>query len=75
MQHHTDEMESEGIPPEEVAAAVLHALTSPKPRARYICGTKAVVLHVLSRLLPDKWFDPLIAKAIKDAAKKKTSSA
>lgn len=42
-----------GIPPAKVAAAVHHALTSTRPKHRYLVGTDAKIVGVVSRL-PDR---------------------
>jgi hypothetical protein len=46
-----------GTPPEVVAAAVVHALTSPRPRIRYPAGAPARRMLLLRRLLPDRALD------------------
>ncbi len=43
-----------GVPPEEVAKAVEHALFAPRPRTRYLVGTDAKIQSALVRLLPDR---------------------
>jgi len=50
-----------GIPPEHVAKAVIHALTSSRPRTRYLIGRDAH-LRVLFNHLPDRWQDWIIIK-------------
>ncbi len=51
---------AKGAPPSKVADAVEHALTSAKPKARYLVGTDAKMSgHVITRL-PDKLRDPLV---------------
>ena len=61
----TRESEADGIPASDVAALVLEALTSPRPRARYMVGKGAPVVQVMRRLLPDWMFDPLIVNYYK----------
>jgi hypothetical protein len=46
-----------------VADAVLHALTSDKPRTRYPAGEGAKRILLLRRILPDRRFDKVILKA------------
>ena len=41
---------------------VIHALESPKPKARYLVTLPAHVLARLTRWLPDRWFDRLILR-------------
>jgi NAD(P)-dependent dehydrogenase (short-subunit alcohol dehydrogenase family) len=52
-----------GSPPEVVARAVVHALTSRRPRVRYPAGAGARRLLTLHRLLPDLWMDRIIGRA------------
>jgi NAD(P)-dependent dehydrogenase (short-subunit alcohol dehydrogenase family) len=48
-----DEGREKGVPPDKVADAVEHALTAPKPKARYLVGPDAKLSgHVVTRL-PD----------------------
>lgn len=49
-----DTQERTGVPPERVAAAVERALTSPRPRYRYVVGNDARAAGILDRLLPDR---------------------
>lgn len=51
-----------GIAPEVVAEAVVHALTSPKPRTRYLVGTDAKIQARLRATLPDRAFERVISK-------------
>jgi NAD(P)-dependent dehydrogenase (short-subunit alcohol dehydrogenase family) len=52
--------ESRGIPPERVAKAVEHALTSSRPRTRYLVGIDARIQATLRKWLPDRAVDRLI---------------
>lgn len=52
-----------GSGPEVVANAVMHALTSDKPRTRYPVGEGAKRMLLLRRILPDRRFDRIILKA------------
>lgn len=54
-----------GIEPEEVAAAIVAALTAKKPRTRYLVGRDAKLRAVVARLLPDRAFDALVARQLK----------
>jgi NAD(P)-dependent dehydrogenase (short-subunit alcohol dehydrogenase family) len=51
-----------GSPPDVVAAAVAHALTSRRPRTRYPVGAGARRLLTVRRLLSDRWFDRVILR-------------
>ena len=46
-----------GLPPERVARAVAHALTSSRPRTRYPVGLDAWGVSLAARLLPDRVLD------------------
>jgi NAD(P)-dependent dehydrogenase (short-subunit alcohol dehydrogenase family) len=48
--------------PREVARAVRHALFAPEPRARYVLGRDAQIRLFLSRLLPIRVMDALVAR-------------
>jgi NAD(P)-dependent dehydrogenase (short-subunit alcohol dehydrogenase family) len=51
---------SASISPDYVARAVLQALTSPTPRARYVVGMDARLLTLLVRLLPTRVLDYVV---------------
>jgi len=51
------ERETHGSPPEVVARAVQHALTTPRPLPHYPVGRDAHLLRALPRLLPDRVLD------------------
>ena len=55
----------DGLPPEAVAEVVGHAVTARRPRARYVIGREAKVRAVAARLLPDRLFDAIIARALR----------
>jgi NAD(P)-dependent dehydrogenase (short-subunit alcohol dehydrogenase family) len=54
-----------GVPPARVAEAVEQALTSSRPRARYVVGRDAKVMAAIDRLLPDSARDFLVRMATK----------
>jgi len=54
--------EKAGIPPEVVARAVYHALTSNRPRIRYRVGKHAKLLATLPKILPESVMDALRLK-------------
>ena len=51
-----------GIPPEKVARVIEHALTSSRPRSRYLVGIDAKVQARLKPLIPTPVFDRIVAK-------------
>jgi NAD(P)-dependent dehydrogenase (short-subunit alcohol dehydrogenase family) len=53
-------MEKRGVEPGEVTRAVVHALTSPKPKTRYVVGREAKAQAVIRRVLPDRAIDNLV---------------
>lgn len=54
---------AKGSPPEVVARAVEHALTSRKPQTRYAVGAGAKQMLFLRRMLPDRWIDRMLIHA------------
>ena len=48
--------------PEAVVAKLVHALESPRPRARYRIGIMTKGANVLKRVLPDRLLDLLVAR-------------
>lgn len=53
-----------GLPPSAVAEAVAHALTAKRPRTRYLIGRDAKARVAISRLIPDRAFDALVARSL-----------
>jgi len=53
-----------GIPAEKVASAIQHSLTARRPRTRYLVGADARGQALLSRLLPDRVMDRIVARAM-----------
>jgi NAD(P)-dependent dehydrogenase (short-subunit alcohol dehydrogenase family) len=51
-----------GVPPEQVAEVIEHALIAPKPKTRYLVGREAKIQARLGKVLPDRVFDRLIAR-------------
>ena len=51
-----------GVPPEDVAKAVLHALTADRPKTRYVVGRDAKAQLAMKAVLPDRGLDRLIAR-------------
>lgn len=56
--------ERHGLPPDLVADRIIHALTSARPRPRYLVGRDARVRLVLQSVLPRRWMDRLVWRAI-----------
>jgi NAD(P)-dependent dehydrogenase (short-subunit alcohol dehydrogenase family) len=52
----------EAIPPHEVAEVVAHALTSDKPRTRYLVGPRTRLMALMATVLPDRLFDRLMER-------------
>jgi len=57
--------EAAGIPPDRVARSVEHALTSGRPRTRYIVGFDATVQRLIRDIVPDRMRDRLVASQLK----------
>jgi len=55
----------DAIPAQEVADVVEHALSSDKPKTRYVVGRTGKAMVALERWLPDRAFDRLIARAMR----------
>lgn len=50
------------LPPSAVTDRLIHALESPRPKARYFVTTPARAMAILGRILPTRAFDWLVAK-------------
>jgi NAD(P)-dependent dehydrogenase (short-subunit alcohol dehydrogenase family) len=57
-----EDSDRSGVPALKVAEVVEHALLSTRPRHRYLVGTDAKVVGVLSRLAPDKVKDLVVRR-------------
>jgi hypothetical protein len=55
---------TEGVPPQEVAEAVAHALTADKPKTRYLVGRDAKLRAPVASILPDRTMDAMISRAL-----------
>jgi NAD(P)-dependent dehydrogenase (short-subunit alcohol dehydrogenase family) len=62
--------EQNATPVSLVADAVIHALTSPRPKTRYLVGKDAKVRALLSRFLPDHLQDRILTAVLKLPTKK-----
>lgn len=65
---YSERLARDGLPPEAVAEVVAEALTARRPRTRYVIGREAKAQAVLARLLPDRAFDAMIARALRSAS-------
>ena len=54
-----------GLPPSVVAEVIGEAMTANRPRTRYLVGREAKLRARLARVLPDRAFDALIARALR----------
>jgi NAD(P)-dependent dehydrogenase (short-subunit alcohol dehydrogenase family) len=61
----TERLAREGLPPEAVAEVVGKAVTTRRPRARYVVGRQAQIQAVAARLLPDRAFDALLGRYLR----------
>lgn len=53
----------DAVPARRVAKAIEHALSSPKPRTRYVVGAKTLPAQMkILGALPDSWVDTLISR-------------
>jgi NAD(P)-dependent dehydrogenase (short-subunit alcohol dehydrogenase family) len=59
------ETASRGIPPEKVARVIHTAISSEKPKHRYLVGRDAKIAARLKRTLPDRTFTKLISRQVK----------
>src|SRR5919109_175319 len=64
MQKAAADTAARGIPPEEVAKDVAHALTSGKPKTRYLVGRDAKMRARVAKFAPDRVFDQMVARAL-----------
>jgi NAD(P)-dependent dehydrogenase (short-subunit alcohol dehydrogenase family) len=55
---------TEGVPPQEVAEAVAHALTASKPKTRYLVGRDAKMRGPMAKAMPDRLMDAAISRAL-----------
>jgi NAD(P)-dependent dehydrogenase (short-subunit alcohol dehydrogenase family) len=60
----TEKNRTDGVPPQEVAEAVAHALTAAKPKTRYLVGRDAKMRAPMAKVLPDRVMDAAIGRAL-----------
>jgi len=60
---HWSRLKVQGIPPDRVANAVLHALTSKRPKTRYVVGPDARVVSFVAHL-PDRIRDRIASRIV-----------
>ena len=60
----SEQRESKAGHPDQVAAVIEEALTTDKPRPRYLVGSDARMVVALSRCLPTRILDAMLAKSI-----------
>lgn len=53
------------VPADDVARAVAHALTAPRPRTRYLVSRRRFLYRVFLPLLPDRWRDRLLLRELR----------
>jgi len=59
-----DERERNAIPVERVVKAIIDGMEKPNPKSRYAVPRKRWTGWIIPRLLPDRWFDKMIAKKL-----------
>ena len=59
------EASQRAIPVDAVVQAVLHALTAPRPKTRYLVGTDAKIRAIMAKWLPDRMQDWILKKLLK----------
>lgn len=64
MQEIVAETAARGMPAEEVAKVVAHALTASKPKTRYLVGRDAKMRARVASLVSDRVFDRLVARTL-----------
>lgn len=60
----TEKIPERGVDPDEVAKAIEHALTAPKPKLRYVVGSDAKTRLRIKALVGEKRMDALIARTL-----------
>ena len=60
----TEKIPERGVEPDEVAKAIEHALTAPRPKLRYVVGRDAKTRLKIKAVVGDRRFDALIARTL-----------
>lgn len=55
----------EALPVEKVARIIHRAITSPKPRTRYVLANSPLTRWWIPRMLPDRWLDFVLRRVLK----------
>jgi NAD(P)-dependent dehydrogenase (short-subunit alcohol dehydrogenase family) len=64
IRNESEKNKTAGVPPQDVADAVAHALTASKPKTRYLVGRDAKVRGAIAKVLPDRAMDAAIGRAL-----------
>ena len=59
------QMNENAISPDEAAKVIEHAVESLKPKTRYLVTKDAKLANFMNWILPDRWFDALVAGQMK----------
>ena len=59
------DFERRGVAPDAVAKVIERALSSPRPKTRYLVGGDARLQAVLAKWVPDRALDSLVARQLK----------
>jgi NAD(P)-dependent dehydrogenase (short-subunit alcohol dehydrogenase family) len=60
----TEKIPERGVEPDDVAQAIEHALTAPRPKVRYVVGRDAKIRLRVKALVGDRRFDALVARTL-----------
>lgn len=58
------------LPPDAVVKALIHALESPRPKARYFVTKATWLMGIAKRLLPTSWMDAFVVKLAERESKR-----
>ncbi|WP_328603482.1 hypothetical protein OG943_25715 [Amycolatopsis sp. NBC_00345] len=67
-------MTRNGLPAEKAALVIARAVTDRRPRTRYTIGRDAALLTRLSRVLPDRLLDRILAASLRPHYPKATAA-